>query len=152
MASILIKGKTSVSPEQFIATLTDFGPKRDRVWRNSQSGYLVIHDQGPTWADVTEGSSFLGGVWERVYYDWSEPNTIILRTLDSNVWNDKSGWQYRLGKTSDGSGTAIEYTITRFARNNKGRCILILMRIVGKPLLTRDFYQTLRAIERSVTD
>ncbi|HEX8182677.1 MAG TPA: hypothetical protein VF575_03685 [Candidatus Saccharimonadales bacterium] len=151
MASIRIKGKTSVSPEQFIASLTDFGPNREKVWGNSQSRFMVVHDRGTTWTEVTEGSNFLGGMWERVHYNWSEPNTIVLRTITSNVWNDKSGWQYQLNEAPDGSGTMIEYTITRFAKNRKGRCILILMRIIGKPLLTRNFRQTLRAIEKSVT-
>lgn len=147
MACIRIKGTTSVSPEQFIASLKNFGQNRGEVWGNSQSRYLVVHDQGSTWAEVTEGSDFFGGVWERLHYDWSEPNTIILRTLDSNVWSDKSSWRYQLTKASDGSGTTIEYTITRFALNKKAYAILIMMSLVGKRVLTKNFHKTLRAIE-----
>ena len=149
MASISIKGKTSVSPEKFIASLKDFGPTRETIWGNSQSRFLAVHDQGPTWAEVTEGSNFFGGVWERLHYDWSKPDTIILRTLDSNVWSDKSSWRYKLSEAPDGSGTTIEYIITRFARNKRAYAILILMRLVGKPILTKNFHKTLRAIEGS---
>ena len=147
MTIIRIKAKTTVSPEQFVASLKNFGPTRETVWGNSQSRFLIVHSQGPMWAEVTEGSNFFGGVWERLHYDWSERGTIILRTLDSNVWSDKSSWRYQLTEAPDGSGTTIEYTITRFARNKKAYPILILMRLVGKPILTRNFHKTLRAIE-----
>jgi hypothetical protein len=33
-------------------------------------------------ADVTEGS---GGIWERLHYDWSDPNRVVLNTTDSTV-------------------------------------------------------------------
>jgi hypothetical protein len=39
-------------------------------------------------ADVTEGS---GGIWERLHYDWSDPNRVVLTTSDSNVWGGASG-------------------------------------------------------------
>jgi hypothetical protein len=35
-----------------------------------------------TQADVTEGS---GGIWERLHYDWSDPNHVVLTTTDSNL-------------------------------------------------------------------
>ena len=52
---------------------------------------LKVHSLGPTEADVTEGS---GGVWERLHYDWSDPNRVVLRTTDSNTWNRASGYTY----------------------------------------------------------
>jgi hypothetical protein len=33
--------------------------------------YLKVHPGGRIQADVTEGSE---GVWERLHYDWSDPN------------------------------------------------------------------------------
>ena len=63
---------TTATPEQFIAALTDFGPGRSELFENSADDYLKVHDQGATEADVTEGS---GGIWERLRYDWSDPNT-----------------------------------------------------------------------------
>ena len=44
-------------------------------------------------ADVTEGS---GGIWERLHYDWSDPNRVVLTTTDSNVWGGRSGHTYTL--------------------------------------------------------
>jgi hypothetical protein len=38
--------------------------------------------------DVTESS---GGISERLHYDWSDPNRVVLTTTDSNVWGGRSG-------------------------------------------------------------
>jgi hypothetical protein len=47
-----------------------------------------VHQLGRTEADVTEGS---GGIWERLHYDWSDPNHVVLTTTDSNLWSGGSG-------------------------------------------------------------
>ena len=70
MSTIHIHQTMSLTPEQYIAGLTDFGPGREKVFSKSADGYLKVHSVGPTEADVTEGS---GGVWERLHYDWSNP-------------------------------------------------------------------------------
>jgi len=61
---------TTLTPEQYIAGLTDFGPGRSKLFGNSADEYLKVHHLGRTDADVTEGS---GGIWERLHYDWSRP-------------------------------------------------------------------------------
>src|SRR5215813_1437373 len=62
---------SSSTPEQYVAGLTDFGPGRSKLFGNSADEYLKVHNRGPSQADVTEGS---GGIWERLRYDWSDPN------------------------------------------------------------------------------
>jgi hypothetical protein len=62
---------TALTPEQYIAGLTDFGPGRSKLFGNSADEYLKVHHLGRSDADVTEGS---GGIWERLHYDWSNPN------------------------------------------------------------------------------
>ena len=49
---------------------------------NSADSYLKVHDRSAHHADVTEGS---GGVWERLHYDWSNLDRVVMRTTDSNV-------------------------------------------------------------------
>ena len=73
MATIHLHQTTTSTPEQFIAGLTDFGPGRSKLFGNSADDYLKVHDQGPNQADVTEGSN---GIWERLHYDWSDPNRV----------------------------------------------------------------------------
>src|SRR6185369_10829915 len=82
---------TTLTPEQYIAGLTDFGPGRSKLFGNSADEYLKVHYRGRSQADVTEGS---GGIWERLHYDWSNPDRVVLTTTDSNVWGGASGHTY----------------------------------------------------------
>ena len=93
MTTIHFTEVTTSTPEQFVAGLTDFGPGRSQLFANSHDDYLKVHDQGPEYADVTEGSA---SVWERLHYDWSDPNHVVLTTTDSNVWGGASGHTYTL--------------------------------------------------------
>jgi hypothetical protein len=52
---------TTLTTEQFVAGLSDFGPGRSKLFSNSANEYLEVHRLGPSEADVTEGS---GGIWE----------------------------------------------------------------------------------------
>jgi len=83
MSTIHLHRKTTATPEQYIAGLTDFGPGRSKLFGNSADKYLKVHHRGRSEADVTEGS---GGIWERLHYDWSDPDRVVLTTTDSNVW------------------------------------------------------------------
>jgi hypothetical protein len=83
MSTIHLHLTTTATPEQYIAGLTDFGPGRSRLFGNSADAYLKVHHKGPSQADVTEGSN---GIWERLHYDWSSLDRVVLTTIDSNVW------------------------------------------------------------------
>jgi hypothetical protein len=102
MATIHFKQTTTSTPEQFVAAVTDFGPGRQELFGNSADGYLKVHDQGPGHADVTEGSA---GVWERLNYDWSDPDRIVMTTTDSNLWGGASGHTYTFTRNADGRRT-----------------------------------------------
>ena len=62
MSTIHLHEKTSATPEQFIAALTDFGPGRSQLFGNSADEYLKVHDRGATNADVTEALAASGNV------------------------------------------------------------------------------------------
>ena len=79
MSTIHLHQTMTSTPEQFIAGLTDFGPGRAKLFGNSTDEYLKVHRQGPKEADVTEGS---GGIWERLHYDWSDPNRVVMHYLE----------------------------------------------------------------------
>lgn len=147
MPSLTVKTITTISADQFIKALTDFGSDRAKIWGNSQSNYLIVHELGSTTADVTEGSSVLGGVWERLHYDWSIPGVIELRTIDSNIWVQGSRWQYKLEKTINDQATLITAKVTRYPKSKKGYLVLFLIASIGRPLILRSFRKTLRAIE-----
>src|ERR1700750_2484122 len=78
---------TTATPEQYIAGLIDFGPGRSELFGNSADADLKVHSMGTTEADVTEGS---GGIWERLRYDWADPDHGVLTTTDYNTWGGAS--------------------------------------------------------------
>src|SRR5262245_1736169 len=116
MATIHFHQTTTATPEQFIAGLTDFGPGRSELFKNSADSYLKVHNLGPQRADVTEGS---GGVWERLYYNWSDPHRVVLKTIDSNLFGGNSGHTYTLTPRPDGK-TDVDVVLVREGKNFKG--------------------------------
>ena len=143
MSTIHLHQTTTATPEQFVAGLTDFGPGRSKLFPNSADEDLKVHSQGPDDADVTEGS---GGVWERLRYDWSDPNHVVLTTTDSNVWGGASGYRYTLTRQPNGT-TDIDVVVVREGKTFKGRMLGIVLGIFGKRVLGKALGTTVKAIE-----
>lgn len=143
MSTLHFHQTTTATPEQFIAGLTDFGSGRSELFPNSADSDLKVHSQGATEAVVTEGS---GGIWERLHYDWSNPNHIVLKTTDSNAWGANSSHTYDLQRNSDGT-TEIDYTVVREGKNLKGRFFGLVLGSVGKGRLESAFDNAVTAIE-----
>ena len=143
MSTIHLKQTTTSTPEQFLAGLTDFGPGRQQLFGNSADDYLKVHGQGPSEADVTEGS---GGVWERLHYDWSDPTHVEMTTTDSNIWGGHSGHTYTLKRQPDGT-TEVDAVVVREGKNIKGRALGLVLGIFGKRVLGKELEKTARAIE-----
>jgi hypothetical protein len=143
MTTIHLSQTTTATPGRFVAGLTDFGPGRSKLFGNSADGYLKVHDQGPGQADVTEGSR---GVWERLHYDWSDPNRVVMTTTDSNVWGGGSGHTLTLTRQPNGM-TGVDVVVVREGKNIKGRLIAIMVSIIGKQFLGKELGKTIKAIE-----
>ena len=143
MATLHFTQTTTSTPEQFVAGLTDFGPGRADLFPNSADDYLEVHSQGPGQADVTEGSA---GIWERLNYDWSNPNRVVLTTTDSNTWGGASGHTYTLTPQPDGS-TEIDLVTVREGKNFKGRALGVVIGTIGKGKLKKAFEESVKAIE-----
>ena len=148
MPTIHFTVATTSTPEQFVAGLTDFGPGRQELFANSADSSLQVHEQGPGHADVTEGSA---GIWERLTYDWSDPNRIVLTTTDSNVFGGRSGHTYTLTRRTDGT-TEVDVVVVREGRNLRGRLLSALLGSVGRGLLEKRFKGTVNAIEARSQD
>ncbi len=143
MSTIHFTQTTTLSPEQFVAGLTDSGPGREKVFTKSADDYLKVHDLGVAQADVTEGP---GGVWERLLYDWSDPDRVILTTTDSNVWGGASGYTYTLTPGA-GGGSTVDAVIVRQGKNAKGRFLALVLGTVGKGVLRKAFHGSISALE-----
>ena len=134
---------TTSTPDQFVAALTDFGPGRSKLFGNSADAYLKVHHRGRSEADVTEGS---GGIWERLHYDWSDPNHVVLTTTDSNLWGGASGHTYNFTRNLNGT-TDIEAVVVREGKNLKGRALGFVLRTIGRRVLETAFENSVKAIE-----
>jgi hypothetical protein len=143
MAIIHLHQNTSLTPKQYIAGLTDFGPGRSSLFGNSTNDYLKVHHLGESRADVTEGS---GGIWERLHYDWTNPNHVVLTTIDSNIWGGASGHTYTFTNRPDGT-TDIDVIVIREGKNLRGRLLGFVLGTVGKQVLEKAFDNSVNAIE-----
>jgi hypothetical protein len=143
MSTIHLHQTTILKPEQYIAALTDFGPGRAKVFGNSADDYLKVHHRGASLADVTEGS---GGIWERLNYDWSDPNRVVLTTTDSNVWGGASGHTYTFTRNPDGT-TDIDVVVVREGKNLKGWLLGLVLGTIGRRVLEKAFENSVKAIE-----
>jgi len=143
MSTIHLHQTTTLTPEQYIAGLTDFGPGRAKLFGNSADEYLKLHSRGTTEADVTEGSS---GIWERLHYDWSNPNHVVLTTTDSNTWGGASGHTYNFKRNPNGT-TDIDVVVVRDGKTLKGRLLGLVVGTIGKGVLEKAFVNSVKAIE-----
>jgi hypothetical protein len=143
MSTIHLHRTTTLTPAQYVAGLTDFGPGRSKLFGNSADEYLKVHQRSHSEADVTEGS---GGIWERLHYDWSDPNCVVLTTTDSNVWGGASGHTYTFTRQLNGT-TDIDVVVVRDGKNLKERVLGFVLGTIGKHVLKRAFENSVKAIE-----
>jgi hypothetical protein len=134
---------TTLTPDAVLKVLTDFGPERSRWWPNIDDAHFTVHEQGPDWAEVTEGTSL---AWERERYSWdAAAGTVEVQTLESNTWGPGSGWRYELSPV--GGGTDVHVTVTRVPRSLVGRLISAIFPLIGGRTLGRQLESVLRAAE-----
>ncbi len=143
MSTIHLHRTTTATPEQYVAGLTDFGPGRSKLFGNSDDAYLKVHYRGGSQADVTEGS---GGIWERLHYDCSDPNRVVLTTTDSNVWGGASGHIYTFRRQPNGT-TDIDVVVIRDGKNLTGRLLGFVLGTIGRRVLEKAFENSVKAIE-----
>jgi hypothetical protein len=140
MPTIHVSFVTSLGPQEAIRRLSDFGPNRAETWPNVDRDRVKVHQQGPDWADVTEGNRF---AWERERYEWdTEAGTVSSVTTDSNVWQAGPAWSYQLIPQPD--GTRVEVTAHRQGKGVKGKIIGALLSIIGKRMIRSSTASALR--------
>lgn len=134
---------TSLSPSEVLDLFTDFGPDRASRWPNLDDAHFTVHDQGPDWAEVTEGNA-MG--WERERYSWdAAAGTVAIDTLESNLWGPGSGWRYEL--TPADGGTDVHVTLNRVPGSFRGRLVGALIPLLGARTLGSQFRSVLRKAE-----
>lgn len=122
--------RTTLTTGQFLGGLTEFT--------------TGVHRRTRTTAEVTERSAW---IWERLLYDWSDPQHISVKTLDSNMFGGMSGYQYSLIRRPDGA-TDVEVRIVREGKNIIGRTVAWALGRFGEDILRAAFVRSVQAIER----
>ena len=108
MPRVRVVEESSASPEQVLEAARDFSPRRAELWRDVYVEHMTIHDQGETWADVTEGNPWGPWlVWERLRYDWSQPGSLRGTVIDSNLFKPGSTWELHVTPAEGGSRVEI---------------------------------------------
>ena len=145
MANVHIHAETPVPPERILAALTDFTDRRFDYWPNLDQRLYQVHATGDTWAEVTEGAAFAGGIWERGRYDWSTPGVVRLEVTDSNAFRPGSYWEYRISPDGRG-GSHVELTVHRLPRTAKGRLLTLLQGLFGRRIVRADLAKSLQIL------
>jgi hypothetical protein len=137
---------TPLPPAIVLEALTDFSDARADRWPNIDRQHYRVHDQGPGWADVTEGSSVAGGTWERERYEWDVARgEVTVKTLDSNTWGPGSGWHYAIAPEESG-GSVIDVTVERHGLGGRGKMVELLVGLGGRWLLKSQMQDAMRGL------
>jgi hypothetical protein len=148
MAKIHYEADGEIPADRFIAALTDFGDGRPGLWPNLDAKYYRLHEQGETWAEVTEGTDLLGGVWAREHYDWSEPGIVRLRLVDAVDFKPGTEIVYRVTSPADG-GCHVAVDFQRIATSPRGRVIGLGVQLGGSRRFAADLRETLARLAPS---
>ena len=146
MAHVVTELDTTASPERVIRALTDFSPRRIELWPNVEGKYFKVESSGDTSAEVIEGSSVFGGVWERGRYDWSRQGVVRIDVKDSNAFQPGSFWVYEVTPKA-GGGSHVHMEFDRRPRNLKGLVVSTALDLFGAKIFTKQLGETLRRLE-----
>ncbi len=141
MTAVRFHLDSTLSPEAALAVLTDFSPARAEAWPTIDADHLTVHEQGETWAEVTEGTA---AAWERARYEWdAERGRVDITTLDSKVFGPGGGWVFQV--TPDDGGSRIDVELTREPQTLQRKLLAALLPLVGPSSLRKSFAGPLQA-------
>lgn len=146
MVEVRFTLETRVAPDVVLAAARDFSARRPELWPSIDPAVYAVHAIGDTWAEVTEGSADLGGIWARERYEWSAPGMIRAEVQASNVFAAGSSWELRV-RTAEAGGSSVEWVSLRQPRGLKGRLVVLMLRLAGRRILSAYLRQTLALIE-----
>jgi hypothetical protein len=111
---------TTAPPERVLEAARDFSARRADMWPDVHGEHLELHEEGDSWAEVTEGNPWpIGFVWERLRYDWSQPGSVKGTVFDSNIFKPGSSWEIR-ATPAEGGGSRVELIGVRHLKGLRG--------------------------------
>ena len=142
MTTIRVHADAPIAPERILGALTDFTDRRPAYWPNLDPHLFRVHALGDTWAEVTEGAAFAGGIWERGRYDWHTPGVVRLDVTSSNAFAPGGYWEYRIRPNGPGR-SHVDLTVHRRPATAKGRLLTLLLALFGRAIFRADLTKTL---------
>jgi hypothetical protein len=134
-----------ISPQRFIAALTDFSDDRPKHWPGQTRNQFRLIERGQDWAVVQEGT---GTVWERSRYDWSRPGVVVSTVQDSNFLRPGTTWEFRVSGRP-GGGCRVDVVLERDFSGLQGHVVEALSHLPGSSaLFGRVLRQTIGILER----
>ena len=79
MARVSYSVSTDLDPKVVWDALTEFGPRRAKLWPDLSPESFKVLERGDNWARVKEGTASLG-IWSIERYVWKEP--VITATVE----------------------------------------------------------------------
>lgn len=146
MATCSYTVESAIPPERVLAALTDFSDRRPDLWPSIARRYYKVHEVGPTSAEVTEGSTFLGGIWGREHYDWSSPGVVQMTVGESMIVEPGGTWTFTVRANGRG-GSITTGEMRRRSKGVKGRILGALVQVAGSRLFATNLRKTLAILE-----
>lgn len=152
MLSVDVERETTAPPDSVLDTLRDPSPeRRHEIWSNITPKHFELHDSGPDFLDVTEGTFLVGVFWERSRYEWSEPGRVISTVSESNVFQPSSRIELRATPREEGGGSKVQLIIRReFQRGLKGRIAATVNHLGGRRMFGWYLGTALKALEKRI--
>jgi hypothetical protein len=143
MTTIRFDFKSSLTPSEVQAVLTDFSQSRPASWPTIDADHFAVHEIGDTWAVVTEGTA---SAWERARYEWQpDGDRVVIVTEDSKLFGPGGGWVFQM--TPEDGGTRVEVELTRTPTAFKGKLLARLLPVVGPSTLRKGFREPLKIVD-----
>jgi hypothetical protein len=139
MPTIEFNVDSDVPADRVFAAITDFTDRRPDLWPGISRKFYEVHSTGENWAEATEGSDVLGGVWAKERYEWS-PGKVKATVMDSNIF-ESGVWELRV--SPQGGGSHVEVVNQRRFKGARGKLLAAVVRVAGPRVLKKDFEKTL---------
>lgn len=139
--------ETRLPPGRVADSLVDFSERRLQNWPSLDPAKFEVHEAGPGWAIVTEGSAE-PDIWARERYEWAG-GVVTIVAIESNFCVPGDGTRIAIA-TGAGGGSSIELDWEREAASPDWQPLMDAMEQDGEQFLLagyRDIWDALADLE-----
>jgi hypothetical protein len=140
MSTINLHQTTTLTPEQYVAGLTDFGPGRSKLFGNSADAYLKI--QAPPRPTSRKAQAVSGNACTT-----TGPIPTALSCYDRFQSMGRRVGPYLPFTRHPNGTTDIDVVVVRDGKNLRGRLLGFVVGTIGKGVLENAFKNSVKAIE-----